>query len=84
MSDYKPINEVKVIDAARQSKLSKTLPPLIQKAHTRWAWLQEQAVCLFRGYIKAIVLHHFGPRFDKVLRKLIFSIVRGIHLGDCT
>ncbi len=83
MPDYKAIIGVKVIDAPLQSKLSITLTSLMQKAHTRWAWLQEQTVCLFRGYIKAIVLHHFGPRFDKVLRKLIFGIVRGINLGDC-
>ena len=48
MPDYKPIIGVKVIDAPLQSKLSITLTSLMQKAHTRWAWLQEQAKCLFR------------------------------------
>lgn len=83
MLDYKPIIGLKVIDSPLQSKLSMTQTSLIQKAHTRWAWLQEQAVCLFRGYIKAIVLHHFGPSFDKVLREFVFGVVSRVNLGDC-
>lgn len=32
--------------------------------------------------VKAVQIHHLGPRRDKVLYKLLLAVLAGVHLGD--